>query len=58
MVSFRHRQMPVQQEDSGLSRLRNEVKHPKGMTLTGLSPLATHVLRFAWAAQTYPLYFT
>jgi len=50
MASSRHRQLPVQQEESGLSRLRNEVKHPKGMTLTGLIPLATHVQRLAWVA--------
>ena len=41
MASFRHRQLPVQQETSGLSRLRNEVKHPKGLTLTTLMSLAT-----------------
>ncbi len=35
MASFRHRQLPVQQEKAGLSRLRNEVKHPKGLALIG-----------------------
>jgi hypothetical protein len=35
MASFRHRQLPVQQENAGLSRLRNEVKHPKGLALIG-----------------------
>jgi len=36
MASFRHRQLPVQQDKAGLSRLRNEVKRPKGLALIGL----------------------
>lgn len=35
MAFFRHRQLPVQQEQAGLSRLRNKVKHPKGLALIG-----------------------
>jgi hypothetical protein len=43
MASSRHRQLSIQQEKSGPSRLRNEVRRPKGMTLTGQISLATHI---------------
>lgn len=40
-ASFRHRHLQVLQEFSELSRLRNEVEHPKGLALTTQRTLAT-----------------